>query len=309
MDIRTVGRILDGALPMDIIRQLSSRGSFETLADAAEGFGQLNGTMTPRRLGEAQIFSTFCLFWASQRQELFEHCLRTYFPFWYDLPPKRRQGILMLDLLMANWTAIGLRQIIRPNGPIQPADTKAWSDDGVSILHVVFVFYLLHYCEADAGDCDTLLEEAIQATDDVHRTFAREEFHHFGLTESFSVLQAAIMTLLKIRSYGTGMLLEKRVARGKLEKMTEALQSLMSVVASCGYDLLEFGRREASTWVDKHNADGIVGDALYLGVPYHGLHVSVVHYGAEPRDWYFEADCHHEEYAGAFWNLIENACR
>ncbi|KAG6365528.1 hypothetical protein INS49_007139 [Diaporthe citri] len=55
------------------------------------------------------------------------------------------------------------------------------------------------------------------------------------------------------------------------------------------------------------DATGEASDALYLGFGYNEVcEVKAVHYGAEPRDWYFEVDCHYEEYAAAFWDLIDN---
>lgn len=305
MDTWALSRILQGTMPIDIIRQLSSRGSFHSLANAAEDFLQFQDETMLWSI--SHLSSGYCLSSASQRQELFEFCLRTYFPFWNDLPPRRKQFILMFDLTTGNWTADGLRHIICPDGVIRPIDTKAWNDDGASLLHPIFLKYLLHsFVTADSGKFKTLLKEAIQATDDVHRTFYSTLAPHF-IEGPFSALQEALMALMKLTFVWPGFPFEKLTVRGRLERMAVALQSLVSVIASCGYDLLKFGRQEAVKWVGQRSTDSIAGDALYLGIRYDEVcNVSAVHYGAEPRDWYLVLDHHYEGYAEAFWNLIEN---
>lgn len=289
------------AMPINIIRQLASRGCFHFLANAAEDFEFYNETL-PWDMN--LLWSARCLALASNWQELFDLCLRTYFPFWNDLPPILKQTMVMHGIGFGGWAADGLRRLICPDGPIRPIDTKAWNDGDGSILHMVFSSYLVQSFRAEAGDFKTLLEEAIQATDDVHHA-SESENTWTDVRDYCTALQEGLLMLLNC-GLDEGLTEERNACRG-LERLTRALQSLMSVLASCDYDLLEFGRQEAVTWVGQCNADSIIGDALYLGFRYNEVcEVKAVHYGAEPRDWYFEVDCHHEEYAGAFWNLIEN---
>lgn len=303
MDIDTVLLTFRGTMPIDTIRRLSSHGCFEILANSAEDFELHKGVS---HWEEDFVASSFCLSLASQRQELLEFCLRTYFPSLQDLPPSQKRLTLIFGSYEASWTADGLRHIISPDGPIRPIDTKAWNDDGVSILHVVFSSYLMQFSKAEAGNFKTLLEEAIQATDDVHHA-SESNFYFNGIAENCSALQQGLLTSLHTNFGWTATRTEERTARAVVEGLTTALQSLISVLASCGYDLLEFGRQEAVTWFGQCNAGSNVGGALYLGFRYDEVRqVRVVHYGAEPRDWYFEVDCLHEEYAGAFWNLVEN---
>lgn len=302
MDINTVLLIFRGTMPIDTIRRLSSHGCLEPLANVAEDFELCN---EPEWTIESML-KFYCLSLASQRQELLEFCLRTYFPFLQDLPPRQKRFILFCGSRQERWTADGLRHIISPDGPIQPIDTKAWNDDGVSILHVVFSYYLMQLSKAEAGNFKTLLEEAIQATDDVHHA-SESDFYFNGIAENCSALQQGLLTSLHDNFRSTASWKEGRTTRAVLEGLTTALQSLMSVLASYGYDLLEFGRQEAVTWFGQCNAGSNVGGALYLGFRYDEVRqVRVVHYGAEPRDWYFELDFHYEDYVGAFWNLVEN---
>lgn len=299
--------ILQGTMPINIMRQLSSRGFFHPLAKAAEDLEFQGESWLPSFY---TILSASCLSIASHREELFELCFRTYFPFWNDLPPRRKQLMAQLSILFHDktWTVDGLRHIICPDGPIRPVDTKAWNDDGVSYLHTISTYYLLHVFKVDAGESKTLLEEAIQATDDVHRVFYPKLGEFVG-EGPWSAFQEAVMMSLFVNFQVMGTPLNGMTVRGSLESITVALQSLVSVIASCGYDLLEFGRQEAMTWGGRCSADSIAGDALYLGIRCQCdevYEVKAVHYGAEPRDWYFEWEYHYEEYAGPFWNLIEN---
>lgn len=302
MSTTTVVSILEGKMPIDIIRQLSSRGSFHSLADALEDVGPYNEMTWEFN----QIESAWCLALASRWQEFFDLYLRTYFPLWNDLPPRLKQDTVVFGIGYGMWTVDGLRRVICPDGPIRPIDTKTWNDGNGSLLHVVLSYYLMQFSKAEAGDSKTLelLEEAIQATDDVHHASEPSDFFT-DIREKCSALQEGLMMSLHY-SFELAPIRE-RYAHTMLEILTRALQSLMSVLASCGYDLLKFGRQEAVTWSGQCNADSIIGDALYLGFRYHEVHeVRAVHYGAEPRDWYFEVDCHYEDYAGVFWNLIEN---
>lgn len=300
MDIWTVEEVCGGTMPIDVVRKVLSRGSCDSLASAAASVQPYDqGSWSFR-----QHRNVFCLSWTSQRQELLhEYCLRTHFPSWRKLPPRQKQDVLMSTLPFASWTANNLRLMICPDGPIRPVEAEAWNDDGVSLLHVIIPYYLMEFYEDHAGDFKTLLEEAIQATDDVHymHTF-KPRSHISGIGESCSAFQVALMSLLH---YSVD--LKRRIGRGSLERLTMALQSLMSVLATCGHDLLGFGRREANLWAEVCVTRRVVGDSLYLGFKYRGIReVSAIHYGAEPKDWYFEMDFHYERFAGAFWNLIEN---
>lgn len=99
--------------------------------------------------------------------------------------------------------------------------------------------------------------------------------------------------------------------RRLLKRTLVKLQKMMSVIASCGYDLLEFGRREAKTWVVRFfpGRNPNLGDTLHVGSgsPHDGYpYIKAVHYGSDPKDWYFEMDFFYEDYAGDFWRLLEN---
>lgn len=300
MNMETVCRICQGTLPIGIIRKLSSRGSFHVLTSAAENFQFHNGVLN---YGLDFMLGTWCLAFIS-RQEFFDLCLRTYFPFWNGIPPRYKQEILIIATVGSiGWPASGVRRLICPDGPIRPIDTKAWNDRDGSILHVVFSYYLMEFSKAKARTFKGLLEEVIQATDDMY--YATRAGFLFPSEAYCSALQTGLKMSLVHR-------FALRELRGRdtvstLERLTRALQSLMSVLASCDYDLLEFGRQEAMTWFNRCNADSIIGDELYLGFRYDEVcQVRAVHYGAEPRDWYFEVDFHYEDYAGVFWNRIEN---
>lgn len=302
MGIATVFAVFEGTMPIDIIRQLSSRGFFNSLANATEDFELYNETV---EWNGAHIFSAFGLVLASRRQELFELCLRAYFPCWYDLPPRLKQEILILGVLFVGCTADGLRRIICPDGPIRPIDTKAWNNDGASLLHVLFHYYLLRNFVTDSEDFKSLLEEAIRATDDVHYVYHGFHPKTFLLEEAEGV--SALRGALSLLPIVTDISLKVWTVHGKLSGMTVALQSLMSVLATCGHDLLDFGRKEADIWASECDTRRTMGDWLYLGIRYNKIReIRAVHYGAEPKDWYFEMDYHYEEYAGVFWNLIEN---
>ncbi|KAL2284391.1 hypothetical protein FJTKL_09086 [Diaporthe vaccinii] len=79
MGIATVFDVFEGTMPINVIRKLSSRGFFNSLANATEDFELYNETV---EWNGSHIFSACCLVWASRRQELFELCLRAYFPIW-----------------------------------------------------------------------------------------------------------------------------------------------------------------------------------------------------------------------------------
>lgn len=304
MDDITVLVILGGNLPITIIRQLSSRGSFPSLDNAAEDV-ELNSGF---RWRGRELIIAFGLSIATRREELFELYMRTYLPFLDDLSPSWKHYILTITIDHGRLTADGFRRIICLDGPIRPVDTKTWNDDGVSLLHLIFVLYLQHGLNADAEEFKPLLEEVIEATNDMHRKFHSTPLSRLiSFQEAYSALQGAVMPLHCFGLHWLRFRFQKKTVRGRLEEMTEALQSLVSVIARCGYDLLEFGRQEAATWVGQCSADSIAGNALYVGLRYDEVfEVRAVHYGAEPRDWYFVLDHHYEEYAGAFWNVIEN---
>lgn len=306
MDDFTMFEIFNGELPISIIRQLSSRGSFPSLDNAAEDF-EFNGEFRWwESRSENERTSVFCLSIASRREELFELYMRTYFPFLGALPTSWKQYILPLIIHYRHLTPDDFRRIICLDGPIQPVDTKTWNDDGASLLNPIFLFYLEHVLKANAEEFRPLVEEAIQATDDIHRAF-HSTLRLSSSKPPCSAFQYAVMMLLGFNFGWPRFLFQRSTVRGRLEEMMVALQSLVSVIAGCGYDLLEFGRQEAATWVGQCSAHRIAGDALCLGIRYDEVcEVRAVHYGAEPRDWYFELDYHYEEYAGAFWNLIEN---
>jgi hypothetical protein len=202
-----------------------------------------------------------------------------------------------------------LRFVICPDGHVQPVDVQAWIDDGASILHNVFYFYLNSPSDIGNQDWERLLEEAIEATGDVHHIMDFPEIRFNGTPSRGSALESALVATLQDILYHHPGMFGQRATRRALKRTMGKLQALMSVLAGCGYNLAEFGRQEAVVWVSAPLNSKAVGDVLYLGIGdwYDGLPlVKAVHYGAEPRDWYFEMDLHYEDYAGDFWHLLEN---
>ncbi|KAH8781190.1 hypothetical protein F5883DRAFT_169007 [Diaporthe sp. PMI_573] len=313
--------VLSGKLPVDVKQQLVSRGLCNSLVSEVEDF---EFWTKPVDQSTDQVFSIFFLFMASHKPVL-DIYFRTCFPFCHDLPPKRKQEILMLAWSQGlcfvaefhrfelwNGVPLGacsvdaLRFVICPDGHVQPVDVQAWIDDGASILHNVFYFYLNSLPDSGHQNWERLLEEAIEATDDVHH---RMDFSDFGYKGTRSALEWALVTTLEDILYYAPQIFGERAARRALKRTLGKLQALMSVLTGCGYNLAEFGRQEAVVWVSAPLNSKAVGDVLYLGIGdwCDGLpFVKAVHYGAEPRDWYFEMDFHYENYAGDFWHLLEN---
>lgn len=304
MNIFMTMAIVEGRIPLDILQPLLSDGSFlEPLFDAAQDLEVL-----PEPTGLLHGFSVLCLSAVVAReQDLLDLYLQTCFPFWHNLCPRRKMEILSFDFSLGNWPADVIRRLICPNSPIRPIDAQVWIDDSASLLYVVLSSYLRPPVKAGDGKWDTLLREAIKATDDMH-CMLESPNNSFGIRGTRSVFESALVFLLKPILSQRRHNWDKKTRRRGLKELTTNLQSLMSVLASCGHDLLEFGRREAVVWAEG-DTTRIVGDVLDFGIC--DSHrwcrdVRGVHYGAEPRDWYFEMGCPYEKYFGAFWNMVEN---
>ena len=313
---------LTGHLPFDVKQQLVSRGLCNSLVSAVEDFEFWTKPVKP----STNHVRSVCFLFLVAHKPVLEIYFRTCFPFCHDLPPKRKQEILMLAWSQGlcfvaefnrfePWNGVpfggcsvdALRFFICPDGHVQPVDVQAWIDDGASILHNVFYFYLNSLPDSGHQNWERLLEEAIEATDDVHH---RMDFSDFGYKGTRSALEwALVATLQDILYYDPHELLGQRATRRALKRTMGKLQALMSVLTGCGYNLAEFGRQETVAWVTAPLNSKAAGDVLYLGIGdwCDGLpFVKAVHYGAEPRDWYFEMDLHYENYAGDFWHLLEN---
>lgn len=305
-------------LPIDILRQSVSRGLIDSLINAAEDFGILNEPMAYNFDGLLSIIS---LIFTMNCPESFELIFRTCFPFWRSLPPRRKQEILMpLPFGLSSyegdlfWTADAFRLLFCPDGPVRKIDVQAWNDGGASLLHQVFSCYLSSSRRRDRG-WKRLLEEVIEATDDMHYKlelpYAHVDFRALTCSAVYVGARSALeWTLVAVLN---GLLMDAEApqapVRRVLKKLMWKLQAIMSVLDSCGYDLLEFGRQEAAVWVSEDNTDRTVDDTLCLGIgdQHDGLpYVRALHYGSVPDEWYFELDFHYEDYAGDFWNLLEN---
>lgn len=294
-------------LSMDIIQPLVSRGLFDALSHAAQDLKVLLDHI-PR--DDATVSSILCLAQAANKQDVLELYLRTCFPFWHTLQPRGKQRILGLIPSATDWTVDSVRFLIFPSGSVQSIEMRTWIDDGVSLLHTVLYLYFCS-CPGDATKgWRALLQEIIDATDDLHLML--EPLDPFKIAGVCSALKSALVLTLghNILAYGrrspgdTG-------ARRKLKQLTANLQSLMQLIASCGHDLLGFGRREAAIWVGEDAMCRIAKEALIFEpsdifrIPYGRWCVWVIHYGSEPLDWYFEWEIPQEDYAGEFWALVE----
>lgn len=320
----TATLIILSGLPIDILRRLVSRGLSNTLAIAASDLELLS---EPLAHNSANLLSIVTLLWAVNHPETFELIFRTCFPFWRNLPPRRKQEILMLlpfefgsinGILLQ--TVDAFRLLACPDGPVRKIDVQAWIDDGASLLHQVFSWYLNSPSRGRDRDWRTLLEEVIQATEDVHRRLelpcsrvsgyaGNIDFNAFYIGPQSALGWALVAVLNGLLRPNRYILEENSNVRRLLKKTMVNLQATMSILASCGYDLLEFGHQEAAIWLSVDNTDRTVGDTLYLGIGDYqdGLpFVRAIHYGAEPIDWYFDMDFHYEDYAGDFWYLLES---
>lgn len=313
--------ILASGLPRDILSQLGSQGLFDDLANAAEDLEFLSEPVIDNIVNLSSILA---LTWTMDRPGDFEFALRTCFPFWHSLPPRQKQQISMpLPLKLTSehclpfWTASAFR-LMFSNGPIRKIDVQAWIDGDASLLHQVFFCYLNSSSRGLNPCWKLLLEEVIKATDDVHfrleLPYARVDVYAGTFSTVYigacSALEWAVVAVLSgLLSPGPSMVDAMAPTRWLLKNWTAKLQAIMSVLARYGYDLLEFGRQEAAIWVSEDNTGRVVGHSLCLGIggQQHGIpYVRAVHYGSEPKDWYFELDFYYEDYAGDFWNLLEN---
>lgn len=299
-DVWATTYICTSNMPMDIIRQLSSQGFLDFAVDGAEEL-----FADPMSLWMNEIISLDCLALATQMPELFEFYLQTCFPFWHDTPPSWKHKILEMTVgLNSPFTADALQQLICPGGHIRPIDLQEWIEDGCSLLRLVLFVYLKFCSDDGAGDWDSLLEETIKATDDLHHMV---EPPYPSIDSTRSAFESATRWILEeyfnIRIFSPLNLTPRRW----LKKFRVNLQSLMSIIAGCGHDISKFGRKEAVIWSRSDDNDRTVGDALYLGIRYDGIGlIRALHYGAKPEDWYLETDYLYEEYAGPFWHFIEN---
>ncbi|KAG8161642.1 hypothetical protein KVR01_008629 [Diaporthe batatas] len=313
-------------LPIEYAQRMVSRGLLQSMTDEVEDLEVLSAPMSEISHWGKSLTISYMMF-TSHMPEVFELCFRTLFPLWHNLPPRRKQWILMQDWYFScrypyclylwgsvgfrTWTADALQLMLFPDRHVRPNDVQAWADDGASMLHQV-LFYILR-SESDIADHSwkILLKEIIEATEDVHHGLQVPRFRRLG---SCSALELALLcALLRILRFGPHKLDGKgyRWTTRRLLKLTlMKLQMAMSNFASCGYDLLEFGRQESKTWFIKHPADRNrnVGNTLFVGIGEKrgGLYVRSLHYGSDPKDWYFEMDFRYEHYVGQFWNRLEN---
>lgn len=295
-------------MSMGGVQTLASRGFFDPLSDAARDFEIFTDCFPS---SAAAIYSVLCLSLAAVRQDVFEIYVRTCFPFWHILRPRRKQGILDIDSNATSWTVDAIRLLICPRGSIQAIDTRAWIDDQASLLHLVLSLYF-DSCRGDTTrDWHVLLQEVITATDDLHYMLEPVDTYAKSSQTCSALKSALVLTLNNILSYGRGSPGDTETQRA-LDQLTANLQSLMSIIASCGHDLLEFGRREAAIWVEQDDTCRIEKEALIFEPrsAFEKTHrlwwcCRVIHYGPEPSDWYFEREIPQEDFAGEFWALVE----
>lgn len=300
--------IFTDRLSMDVMQPLVSRGFFDSLSNGAQDFNILP---LPIPANDATVSSFLCLSAASTRQDVFELYLRTCFPFWHTLRPRKKQMILGAIPPAPNWTADAVRLLICPSGSVQAIDMRTWLDDGVSLLQLVMSLYLNSYPGGTKKDWHALLQEIIIVTDDLHLMLKPLDYYYGLSSDAFSAFKSALVpTLAYIFVYKHDWPGGWEAQDG-LNQLTANLQSLMSIIASCGHDLLKFGLREAAIWVGQDDTCRIAKEALIFESdnPFPENHVWqclwVIHYGPEPLDWYIEWGFPQEGYAGEFWTLVE----
>lgn len=228
-------------MPIDTIRQLASQGFLDFAVNGAEEL-----LADPMMLWMNQIVSMDCLAIATQMPQVFEFYLRTCFPFWHDTPPRWKHRILEMTFgLSSPFTADAFRQLICPGGQIRPIDVQEWIEDGCSLLRLVIFVYLKFCSDSDAGDCDTLLKETLTATDDLHY-MVDPPYPSFDRFDSLSAFESATCRLLYETFHFRILSPYSLNPRRWLKRLRVNLQSLMSIIASCGHDILDFGRKEAA---------------------------------------------------------------
>ncbi|KAL3292678.1 Ankyrin repeat-containing domain protein [Colletotrichum asianum] len=99
-----------------------------------------------------------------------------------------------------------------------------------------------------------------------------------------------------------------RERRWMMQGMSRAMQFWLEDVQSAGIDLEEYGKRELAIYLKssctlRHRRGfGMAGPTSTL----HNMRLVSFEYGPRPEDWYLVWDPDAYEFAGEFWNLIEN---
>lgn len=296
---------------MEIMHPMASRGLFEPIASAAAYDYENPIDADTNNL----VSSAYLLAQLAGRQEALKIYIRTCLPYWHDLSPNRKQRFLLSDANSSHWTPGTIRLVTCPNGPIEKSDVQQWREDDASLLCLVLGPYFNSFAEVQAEPgWHSLLLEVITATDDLHYMVNTPVPYELPVSYDLVPPVTAFGRVLQLHRYYIGEVVTKQkvLTQSKVDNSNLRLQSLISLLGSCGRDALDFGRKEAAIWVNDNKTAKIIGDVLHLGVDdrcggYYGLpYLSAVHYGAEPVDWYFEMDFHYENHAGDFWNLIEN---
>lgn len=292
---------------MHIMQSLASRGFFDPLTNADQDFEVLTDHISTDM---DHVVSKICLSLVAIRQDIFELYLQTSFPFWYTLRPRREQEILESVSAATGWIDDTVRLLVRSRGSIQAIDTRTGIKDAASLLHLVLYSYFDSCRPETISHWHYLLQKTITAPDDLH--YMLEWLSPFGeINGACSALKLAlVLTLNNIFDIGHDSPGDTET-QNRLKQLTANLQSLMSMIASFGHDLLEFGRREAAIWVGQDDTCRITKEALIFE-PNNRFRKSygrwclwMIHYGPQPLDWYFEWEFPQEDYAGEFWTLVE----
>lgn len=236
-------------------------------------------------------------------------------PHYYSLP--------VSDMVRLNSTVFGLpsvtpavlHQIIRDTGVITADDIKQCHRAKLSLLHYVAWrcgFHLeypsLLQSEESASWYELLLEVLNAAPEDLgsrhyatqHPTCVAEQYDH-PMTPLFAFLVGICDT-----SQATKL-------RSQFRMM---LAVWLRILKDAGINLMSYGRREAALFAKSPEVKGIRWKAMYEDTseecvrvaPYSspGPKIRSIRYGPEVSDWSLEWDLDAEEFAGEFWELVEN---
>ncbi|KAF4813452.1 hypothetical protein CGCSCA5_v008440 [Colletotrichum siamense] len=103
---------------------------------------------------------------------------------------------------------------------------------------------------------------------------------------------------------------KSRELRWKLQGVSRAMRFWLEDVQSAGVDLMEYGRHELATYLDsscplRHRRGSRLMPGFFMH-DFHNMKLASFEYGPHPEDWYLVWDTDAYEFAGEFWDLIEN---
>lgn len=214
------------------------------------------------------------------------------------------------------WSAQALRGLIWPDTdkvedrmiifrvPFDPSRGDKGTERSLLSLIANIYGYTVTECDQGGSGWRTWVRDVVTLSNDLHlhdhlMPMRYSNFHTYGFARRSPLLWM-------LDGAAARWMTKWWVLRRWMQEIDNVLRTWVGDLQDCGVDIKAYGKQEAKLLLSNPVLlnERWLGDGYYSGK---GPKLQTISYGSSPEDWSLVWDFDAEEYAGEFWDLVENA--